>query len=65
MISESQYKQIAVIAGVVSAIGVVVTIVLYFENKEYRSTQKQIAGYELEIKKLDLAKKKREAPNAG
>lgn len=53
------HKQISTLVGVVSAFGVLITVILYFENKEYRSLQKQIADIDLEIKKIDLAHKKK------
>lgn len=53
-------KHLQLFLGLATAAGALITIILYFENKEERKNKKEIAKLDVQIKQLDLANKQRQ-----
>lgn len=52
-------KHLQLMLGLATAAGAIITIILYFENKDERKDKKAIAALEVKIKALDLAEKQK------
>lgn len=59
------FNKIQMYLGIAGAAGGIVAVILYFENKEKRKLDKEIAMNELQIKKLELAQKQDRAMRFG
>lgn len=54
---DKHHKKIVAAAALLSAVGVIVTVILYFEDKQHRKTRAEIANIDLQIKQLELLDK--------
>lgn len=61
----ANFNKIQVYLGIAGAAGGLVAVILYFENKDKRRLDKEIAQNELQIKKLELAQKQDKARQFG
>lgn len=59
------FNKIQMYLGIAGAAGGLVAVILYFENKDKRKLDKEIAMNELQIKKLELAQKQDKARKFG
>ena len=58
-------NKIQMYLGIAGAAGGLIAVILYFENKDKRKLDKEIAMNELQIKKLELAQKQDRARQFG
>jgi hypothetical protein len=58
-------KKIQIYLGIAGAAGGLVAVILYFENRDKRKLDKEIAMNELQIKRLELAQKQDRARQFG